>query len=137
MPACSRSRSHGRLEVPAPYSTRGSCLTSKNGAWAPSRAALAADCPRAGTLGTSRVLTVDPAVYPRVGLKSFPQTLPLQDKEVILTFDDGPAATTPRVLAALQNECVHATFFMALRQAFEDVFGALETPATAEDQTAS
>lgn len=26
---------------------------------------------------------------------------------------------------------------MALRQAFEDVFGALETPATAEDQTAS
>jgi lipoyl(octanoyl) transferase len=26
---------------------------------------------------------------------------------------------------------------VALRQAFEDVFGALETPATAEDQTAS
>jgi peptidoglycan/xylan/chitin deacetylase (PgdA/CDA1 family) len=91
-------------------------------AWAPSRAALAADCPRAGTLGTSRVLTVDPAVYPRVGLKSFPQTLPLQDKEVVLTFDDGPAATTPRVLAALQNECVHATFFMVGK-------GAQEMPA--------
>jgi peptidoglycan/xylan/chitin deacetylase (PgdA/CDA1 family) len=75
-------------------------------------AAQAAECPRPGTLGTSRVLTVDPAVYARVGSKSFPQTLPLADKEIILTFDDGPAATTPAVLAALRRECVHATFFM-------------------------
>lgn len=72
----------------------------------------AAECPRPGTLGTSRVLSVDPAVYPRVGTKSFPQTLPLADKEIVLTFDDGPAATTPAVLAALRQECVHATFFM-------------------------
>jgi peptidoglycan/xylan/chitin deacetylase (PgdA/CDA1 family) len=76
-------------------------------------AAQAADCPRAGTLGTSRVLTIDPKVYPRVGLKSFPQTLPLHDHEVVLTFDDGPSPlTTPKVLAALANECVHATFFL-------------------------
>jgi hypothetical protein len=53
-------------------------------------AAQAADCPRNGTLGTSRVLTVDAATTPRVGLKSFPQTLPLRDHEVVLTFDDGP-----------------------------------------------
>src|SRR5476651_512153 len=65
-------------------------------------AAQAADCPRKGTLGTSRVLAVDAAVTPRVGLKSFPQTLPLGDHEVVLTFDDGPwPATTPKVLAAL------------------------------------
>ncbi len=50
----------------------------------------AADCPRKGTLGTSRVLEVDAATTPRVGLKSFPQTLPLEDHEVVLTFDDGP-----------------------------------------------
>src|SRR5262245_19024204 len=75
--------------------------------------AQAADCPRAGNLGTSRVLTIDPQVYPRVGLKSFPQTLPLRDHEVVLTFDDGPSPlTTPKVLAALANECVHATFFL-------------------------
>jgi peptidoglycan/xylan/chitin deacetylase (PgdA/CDA1 family) len=74
-------------------------------------AAWADDCPRAGTLGTSRVLEVDAAKYPRVGLKSFPQTLPLDDKEVVLTFDDGPAVTTPRILAALARECVLATFF--------------------------
>ncbi len=76
------------------------------------QAARAADCPRAGTLGTSRVLPVDPAIYPRVGLKSFPTTLPLHDKEVVLTFDDGPAAMTAHVLAALRDECVRATFFM-------------------------
>jgi len=74
-------------------------------------AAWAADCPREGTLGTSRILEVDPVKYPRVGLKSFPQTLPLDDKEVVLTFDDGPAATTPQILKALARECVLATFF--------------------------
>jgi peptidoglycan/xylan/chitin deacetylase (PgdA/CDA1 family) len=78
-------------------------------AW--STSAWASDCPRQGTLGTSRILEVDAAKHPRVGLKSFPQTLPLDDKEVVLTFDDGPAATTPRVLAALARECVRATFF--------------------------
>ena len=48
-----------------------------------------------------------------MGLKSFPQTLPLADHEVVLTFDDGPwPATTSRVLAALAQECVRATFFL-------------------------
>ena len=54
--------------------------------------AQAADCPRKDALGTSRVLKVDAATFPRVGLKSFPDTLPLQDKEVVLTFDDGKGA---------------------------------------------
>jgi peptidoglycan/xylan/chitin deacetylase (PgdA/CDA1 family) len=76
-------------------------------------AAPAADCPRPGTLGTSRILKVDAATTPRVGLKSFPQTLPLWDHEVVLTFDDGPwPPTTPKVLAALAQECVRATFFL-------------------------
>jgi peptidoglycan/xylan/chitin deacetylase (PgdA/CDA1 family) len=83
-------------------------------------AAQAADCPRAGALGTSRILDVDPAATPRVGLKSFPQTLPLADREVVLTFDDGPwPATTPRVLAALAQECVRATFFLIGKPASE------------------
>jgi peptidoglycan/xylan/chitin deacetylase (PgdA/CDA1 family) len=83
-------------------------------------AAQAADCPRAGSLGTSRILAVDPAATPRIGLKSFPQTLPLADREVVLTFDDGPwPATTSRVLAALARECVRATFFLIGRAASE------------------
>jgi peptidoglycan/xylan/chitin deacetylase (PgdA/CDA1 family) len=76
-------------------------------------AAQAADCPRKDALGTSRVMTVDPAAYPRVGLQSFPQTLPLGDREVVLTFDDGPnPPTTAKILDALARECVHATFFL-------------------------
>ena len=75
--------------------------------------ASAADCPRKDTLGTSRVLSVDARTTPRVGLKSFPQTLPLADHEVVLTFDDGPnPPTTSKVLAALAQECVRATFFL-------------------------
>ena len=81
-------------------------------------AAAAAECPRRDALGTSRVLTVDPAAFPRVGLKSFPQTLPLEDREVVITFDDGPwPRTTSRVLAALAHECVRATFFLIGRPA--------------------
>src|SRR6266404_1823821 len=83
-------------------------------------AAKAADCPRKGTLGTSRILEVDAAATPRVGLKNFPQTLPLGDHEVVLTFDDGPwPPTTPRVLAALAHECVRATFFLIGKPASE------------------
>jgi peptidoglycan/xylan/chitin deacetylase (PgdA/CDA1 family) len=80
----------------------------------------AADCPREGTLGTSRILAVDAASLPRVGLKSFPQTLPLRDHEVVLTFDDGPwPPTTAKVLAALAQECVRATFFLIGKPASE------------------
>lgn len=80
----------------------------------------AADCPRPATTGTSRVLAVDAATTPRVGLKQFPQTLPLDDHEVVLTFDDGPwPQTTPKVLAALARECVQATFFLIGKPASE------------------
>ena len=101
----------GRRALPfdEPYRCRGRALHAQ-----------AADCPRAGTLGTSRILAVDPAATPRVGLKSFPQTLPLADHEVVLTFDDGPwPATTSRVLAALAHECVRATFFLIGKTASE------------------
>jgi len=79
----------------------------------------AADCPgNPDALGTARVLTVDPAVTPAVGRKHFPVTLPLQPKEIVLTFDDGPwPGTTDAVLAALRHECVKASFFMLGRNA--------------------
>src|SRR6266702_1007047 len=78
-----------------------------------------APCPgNPGALATSRVITVDAAVTPRVGRKHFPATLPLADKEVVLTFDDGPwPGTTTAVLDALKRECVRATFFLLGRNA--------------------
>lgn len=69
-------------------------------------------------LGTSRVIDVAPDTAP-LGLQSYPRTLALQDHEVILTFDDGPAAPTPAILAALDAECVKATFFLIGRHAEE------------------
>jgi peptidoglycan-N-acetylglucosamine deacetylase len=89
---------------------------------------------RADALGTARVLAVDAATTPRVGRKSFPQTLPLAPGEVVLTFDDGPwPGTTPRVLDALKNECVRATFFLLGRNALE--YQALARREIAEGHT--
>jgi peptidoglycan/xylan/chitin deacetylase (PgdA/CDA1 family) len=63
-------------------------------------------------LGTSRAAPVGTDGGLEVGLKTYPQTIPLEDHEVILTFDDGPdAINTPKVLKALADECVRATFF--------------------------
>src|ERR1700752_5238659 len=77
-------------------------------------------CPRKGTLGTYRTLKIDAASFPRVGLKNYPQTLPLRDHEVVLTFDDGPwPPTTPKVLETLASECVRATFFLIGKPASE------------------
>lgn len=76
--------------------------------------AAVASCPgNPDALGTERVLAVGAKTTPRVGRKQFPQTLPLNDKELVLTFDDGPwPGTTPKVLDALKHECVRATFFL-------------------------
>lgn len=66
-------------------------------------------------LGVSRTLDIGGA--PQVGLKTYPQTLALEDHEVVLTFDDGPAPTTRKVLDALAAQCVKATFFLIGRNA--------------------
>jgi len=82
-------------------------------------------------LGTARVLPVNVRLTPRVGRKQFPATLPLRPHEVVLTFDDGPwPGTTPHILDALRNECVHATFFMVGRMAAASL-GLVRRTATA------
>jgi peptidoglycan/xylan/chitin deacetylase (PgdA/CDA1 family) len=77
--------------------------------------AAAAECPQ-GALGVSRTIAVDPADHPRVGSMQYPESLPLRDHEVVLTFDDGPLPPyTTRILDTLASECVKATFFMVGR----------------------
>jgi peptidoglycan/xylan/chitin deacetylase (PgdA/CDA1 family) len=90
----------------------GCLLAGASSAWA-------ADCPgNPEALGTSRVQTVSSADYPRVGIMQYRTTIPLADKEVVLTFDDGPLPPyTTRVLETLKSECVRATFFIVGRMA--------------------
>jgi peptidoglycan/xylan/chitin deacetylase (PgdA/CDA1 family) len=75
--------------------------------------AAAADCPgHPDALGTSRTLVVDPREHPRIGTMQYPETLPLEDHEVVLTFDDGPLPrNSNQVLDILASQCVKATFF--------------------------
>lgn len=88
--------------------------------WASSlSAARAADCPgHPDALGTSRTLVVDPREHPRIGTMQYGETLPLADKEVVLTFDDGPLPPhSAKILEILASECVKATFFIIGRMA--------------------
>jgi peptidoglycan-N-acetylglucosamine deacetylase len=73
-----------------------------------------ANCPgHPGALGTSRVVPLDPAQYPRVGHMQYPDSLPLNDKEVVLTFDDGPIPpSSNEILDILASQCVKVTYFM-------------------------
>ncbi len=82
-------------------------------------AANAAGCPgNPGAIGTSRVLRIDPREYPLLGTIQYQETLPLADKEVVLTFDDGPMPPyTNRVLEVLAHECVKANYFIIGRMA--------------------
>jgi peptidoglycan/xylan/chitin deacetylase (PgdA/CDA1 family) len=76
-----------------------------------------APCPPEA-LGVARTFEVGTSGGLQVGLKTYPRSLALDDREIVLTFDDGPAAqTTPKVLDALAKECVKATFFLVGRNA--------------------
>jgi peptidoglycan/xylan/chitin deacetylase (PgdA/CDA1 family) len=76
-------------------------------------AATAADCPgHPDALGTSRTLVVAPREHLRIGAMQYAETLPLEDHEVVLTFDDGPLPrNTHQILDILASQCVKATFF--------------------------
>jgi peptidoglycan-N-acetylglucosamine deacetylase len=77
-------------------------------------AARAEDCPNnPDALGTSRILTIDPSQFPKVGVMSHGLALPLEEKEVVLTFDDGPSPRfSNQILDILAAQCVKATFFL-------------------------
>jgi peptidoglycan/xylan/chitin deacetylase (PgdA/CDA1 family) len=76
--------------------------------------ARAQNCPgNHDALGTSRVLALDPREYPRVGAMDHAVALPLFDKEVVLTFDDGPVPRySNQIVDILAAQCVKATFFL-------------------------
>jgi peptidoglycan-N-acetylglucosamine deacetylase len=71
-----------------------------------------APCTNPDALGVSRVVEVDTTGGPGFGFEHFKQLDFLTDKEVVLTFDDGPwPGNTPAVLKALSDQCTKAVFF--------------------------
>jgi peptidoglycan/xylan/chitin deacetylase (PgdA/CDA1 family) len=69
-------------------------------------------CNNPDALGISRIVEIDTTGGPGFGFEHFKQMDFLRDKEVVLTFDDGPwPENTPAVLKALANECTTGIFF--------------------------
>jgi peptidoglycan/xylan/chitin deacetylase (PgdA/CDA1 family) len=81
--------------------------------------ASAADCPgHPDAIGTSRTIVVDPRAHPIIGTMQYGKTLPLEDHEVVLTFDDGPLPKySNRILDILAAHCAKAIFFLVGSQA--------------------
>ena len=78
---------------------------------APAAAITPPKCTNPNALGVSRTVEVDTTGGPGFGGEHFKQHDFLRNKEVVLTFDDGPWPTSTAVLKALADECVRATFF--------------------------
>jgi len=69
-------------------------------------------CDKPGGMGLSRTVEIDTTGGPGFGFEHFKQYDFLRDREVVLTFDDGPwPENTPAVLKALADNCLKATFF--------------------------
>src|SRR5476651_688285 len=82
-------------------------------AQAPTPAATPAKCDNPNALGVARVVEIDTTGGPGFGFEHFKAYDFLRDKEVVLTFDDGPwPGNTPAVLKALADQCTKALFFI-------------------------
>lgn len=74
--------------------------------------AMAAACANPNAIGVSRTVQIDTTGGPGFGFEHYKANDFLQNKEVVLTFDDGPQKfSTEMVLAALADHCTKATFF--------------------------
>ena len=79
---------------------------------APPPAPAKVTCANPDALGVARVVEIDSTGGPGFGFEHFKQLDFLKDKEVVLTFDDGPwLVNTPSVLKTLADECTKAIFF--------------------------
>jgi peptidoglycan/xylan/chitin deacetylase (PgdA/CDA1 family) len=71
-----------------------------------------AKCANPNALGVERTVQIDTTGAPGFGFEQFKAYDFLRDKEVVLTFDDGPwPGNTERVLKALADQCTKAMFF--------------------------
>jgi len=99
--AAATAAAHGDVEVTGAITARLPVATGQKPA-----------CANPDALGVARVVEIDTTGGPGFGFEHFKQLDFLADKEVVLTFDDGPwPGNTPAVLRALAEECTKAVFF--------------------------
>ncbi len=85
---------------------------SKKPSAAPPPPAAKPVCENPDALGLARTVEIDTTGGPGFGFEQYKAYDFLEDKEVVLTFDDGPqVGTTKAILDALQAHCTKATFF--------------------------
>jgi peptidoglycan/xylan/chitin deacetylase (PgdA/CDA1 family) len=97
--------------APRPAPAANAAVPAAAPAPAPAHAAKPA-CANPDALGISRIVEIDTTGGPGFGFEHFKQLDFLRDKEVVLTFDDGPwPHTTPAVLKALADQCTTGIFF--------------------------
>ena len=90
-----------------------SLSTAGAAAWAQNVPAPAqAKCDNPNALGVERIVQIDTTGGPGFGFEHFKAYDFLREKEIVLTFDDGPwPGNTPAVLKALADNCTKALFF--------------------------
>jgi len=94
------------------FMAAGSAAWAEGAATPAPAAPVQAKCDNPNALGVSRVVQIDTTGGPGFGFEHFKAYDFLKDKEVVLTFDDGPwPGNTPRVLKALADQCTKALFF--------------------------
>ena len=92
----------------APPAAKSAAPAAGPAAAQPARAA----CSNADALGVARTVEIDTTGGPGFGFEHFKELDFLKEKEVVLTFDDGPwPGNTPAVLKALAEECTTGIFF--------------------------
>jgi len=96
-------------QAPAP---KGQPAPQTAAAPAPAPAPAKTPCANPNALGIARIVEIDTTGGPGFGFEHFKQLDFLRDKEVVLTFDDGPwPVNTPSVLKTLAEECTTGIFF--------------------------
>src|SRR3974377_2618587 len=70
-------------------------------------------------LSTSRELTISPSKFSEIGSMQYKQSLPLNDHEVVLTFDDGPLPPYSNIILDTLASHVKATYFLIGRMAHQ------------------
>ena len=104
-------RSALAIAVAVSMSVAGASAWAQN-AQAPAPAAAQTKCENPNALGVARVVQIDTTGGPGFGFEHFKAYDFLRDKEVVLTFDDGPwPGNTAAVLKALGEQCTKALFF--------------------------